>query len=90
MVDHQEDQQLAHYRATRGYDWQTCRIPDCGYKVCDWATDFYCAPHSLELLGPDEMTRRYNDTHPDTPWTESFPPGGKRSEQAEQAKEPKP
>ncbi len=72
------DDQLAIFRAQHGYEWPNCSTADCGNKVCTWATDYYCASCSLQLLGPEEITRRYNETHPDTPWTEPFPPGGAR------------
>lgn len=55
--------------------WPNCSIPDCEHKVCTWATDCYCAPHSLELLGPEEMIVRWNRTHPDLPWDKPWPPG---------------
>lgn len=47
--------------------WPNCAIPDCGNKVCTWGSDCYCAPHAAELVGPDEMIRRWDATH-DEPW----------------------
>jgi hypothetical protein len=63
LEEQYEDPALALYHLINGHEWPNCKIADCQHKVCTWATQFYCAPHS---------------THPDTPWTEAFPPGGKR------------
>lgn len=50
-------------------DWPNCSIPDCENKVCTWATATLCFPHSEELIGRDEMIRRYDATHERT-WAE--------------------
>lgn len=50
-------------------EWPNCSIPDCEFKVCTWATATLCAHHSEELLGREELIRRYDATHART-WAE--------------------
>lgn len=73
----ERDLQCLLYELEYGKPWANCPTPDCENKVCDWALEGVCAPCSLRKVGPTVMIARYNRSHPDTPWTESFPPGGK-------------
>lgn len=47
--------------------WPACPTPDCEYGVCSWAGTGLCFPCSEQLIGRDELIRRFNSTH-DKPW----------------------
>jgi hypothetical protein len=44
-------------------DWPNCASIDCMHKACLWAGTGLCYPCSEQLLGKEEMKRRYEITH---------------------------
>lgn len=50
--------------------WPSCPKPDCDNRVCRWAGTGLCHPHSVSLVGAEEMERRYRDTRaPGNSWS---------------------
>ena len=45
--------------------WPNCATPDCHHKRCLWSGTVYCHPCATQLLGPEELERRYEHTHPE-------------------------
>lgn len=64
------DDQIAIYEAEYGHPWPNCATPDCENKRCCWSLTGHCFPCAEQLIGRDDLIRRYDASH-DITWEES-------------------